>query len=86
LDEAYLGQTEGVAQKQIEAAWGNKDTVLPDNCACPLNEWWLSEEVDADKLDGRWERWKTRHEFWRAEGEKGREAEAATLGTAAPEK
>jgi uncharacterized protein YjbI with pentapeptide repeats len=86
LDGAYLGQAEGVAQEQIDAAWGITDTTLPNNCTRPLNERWLSEEVDADKLDGRWERWKTRHEFWRAEGEKRREAEAASLGIAAPEK
>jgi hypothetical protein len=39
-----------------------------------------------DELDDRWERWKARHEFWRAETEKRREAEAAPSPTAAPKK
>jgi uncharacterized protein YjbI with pentapeptide repeats len=77
LDGAYLGQAEMVAQEQIEAAWGTKDTVLPDNCARPLNERWLPEEVDVRVLDDRWERWKARHEFWRTEAEKRGKAEPA---------
>jgi hypothetical protein len=86
LDGAYLGQAEGVAQEQIEAAWGIKDTALPDNCARPLNERWLSEEVDADKLDDRWERWKPRHESWHAEAEKWGKAEAGPSRAAGSEK
>jgi hypothetical protein len=77
MDRAFLGKAETVAQTQIEAAWGDEDTTLPEGFTHPCNERWLPKGVDTDKLNARWECWKARHEFWRAEAAKSREAESA---------
>jgi uncharacterized protein YjbI with pentapeptide repeats len=86
LDGADLGKAESVDQTPIEAARGDQETILPDNCTRPRNERWLPDKFSVEDVFDRGDRWDARHKFWRAEAEKRRKGPGAPARPIASEK
>ena len=66
LCRADLSNAKEADQAQIDSAWGNDRTNLPDGVTRPCNERWFSGEAREEEADAR-SRWRARQIFWLAE-------------------
>jgi hypothetical protein len=66
LCRADLTNAKEVDQTQVDSAWGNDRTNLPDDVTRPCNERWFSGEAREEEAEAR-SRWRARQIFWLAE-------------------